>query len=81
MDQYWITVAFCLAAIAFVLWRFPEWIRAEKEDRERWEEWAKERNRAYDYRNIPARLDKWQQERSEMSLDQRWEEWASNRLK
>lgn len=64
MDQYWMTVALCLAAVAFVVWRFPEWIRAAKEDEDRWAEWAAERNRAYDYRNIPARLDKWSKERS-----------------
>lgn len=60
-----ITVLIGLVAVAFVLWKFPEWIRAAKEDQERWEEYAKERTRAYDYRNIPARLDRWRKERGE----------------
>lgn len=62
-DEERIAILIGLVAVAFVFWKFPEWIRAAKEDQERWKEYAKERNRAYDYRNIPARLDKWQQER------------------
>ena len=59
-----IPITIGIAGVAFVMWRFPEWIRAAKEDQERWQGYAAERNRACDYRNIPARLDKWLQERN-----------------
>jgi len=68
-DEEQIVVLIGLAAVAFVMWKFPEWIRAAKEDQERWAEYARERMRAYDYKNIPARLDKWQQERNGVATD------------
>lgn len=63
----WAALLICGMSLAFlvvIVLDCRKSAREAREDGKRWEQEAAERKRAYDYRNIPAQLGKWQQERS-----------------
>ena len=50
------------ALVVFTIAMLPKWIRDDRESDRRWREFFAEKDAARKYRDIPARLDKWQKE-------------------